>query len=295
MIKLGAMRGVMAAAAIAIWMSAALPAQDSNSSNSLGDVARQTRAQLAAASAAKARKAPPLIEKTPQEQQASEQASGASPAPTPTSVMPSTAADSHPQTPSLADLARQTRQAPHMTAGASVDNAEEKNSAPSGFQSFVVPYCQNPTHCAEATVVVPEKAEVVSRINGQHIFKATVDDEPVMLYAGPADVNAPYRSLTDPDYRRMRDLANANGPSREKSDRISAQDMTIEGRTALLTRFRFQRDQKRWWIGERVLIEGRVLSGDKNAQFLLGCAAPEDHFADAEALCSTLVNSLRLP
>ena len=62
-----------------------------------------------------------------------------------------------------------------------------------------------------------------------------------------------------------------------------------------MTRFCFQRDQKRWWIGECVLIEGRVLSGDKRAQFLLGCAAPEEHFADAEVLCTTLVNSLRLP
>ena len=137
--------------------------------------------------------------------------------------------------------------------------------------------------------MIPEKAEVVSRTNGQHIFQAALDGEVVMLYAGPADVGAPYRSLTDPDYIRMRDLANANGWSREKPDAVSTQDLTIEGRPALMTRFRFQRDQKRWWIGERVLI------GDQAAQFLLGCAAPEEHFADAEVLCTTLVNSLRLP
>ena len=93
---------------------------------------------------------------------------------------------------------------------------------------------------------------MVSRINGQHIFKAVLDGEPVMLYAGPADVNAPYRSLTDPDYIRMRDLANSNGWSREKPDSVSTQELTIEGRPALMTRFRYQRDQKRWWIGERV-------------------------------------------
>jgi hypothetical protein len=290
MTKSLAMRGVMMAAAIAIWMSAALPAQDSNSSNSLGHVARQTRLQVAAASAAKAGKAPAPAdkEKARQGQQPSPEATER------TSAVPGSPDASDSQTPSLADLARQTRQTPHTSAQERRENSEE-NSAPAGFQSFVLPYCQNPQHCAQATVVVPENAEVVSRINGQHIFKATVDGEPVMLYAGPADVNAPYRSLTDPDYRRMRDLANANDWSREKADRISTQDMTIEGRTALLTRFRFQRDQKRWWIGQRVLIEGRVLSGDKSAQFLLGCAAPEEHFADAEALCTTMVNSLRLP
>jgi len=188
---------------------------------------------------------------------------------------------------SLAELARETRQAPHGKAKARLDNAEG-SSAPRGFQSFSVQYCQNHPQCSEASVIIPEKAEVVSRINGQHIFKATLDGEPVMLYAGPADVNAPYRSLTDPDYIRMRDLANLNGWSREKPDSVSTQDLTVDGRPALMTRFRYQRDQKKWWIGERVLIENR------GAQFLLGCTAAEEHFADAEVLCTTLVNSLRL-
>jgi hypothetical protein len=193
--------------------------------------------------------------------------------------------------PSLAELARQTRQAPHDNdkAQATLDSAEGTTVAPAGFQSFVLQYCQNPQQCSEASIVIPEKAEVVSRTNGQYIFKAALDGESVMLYAGPADVNAPYRSLTDPDYIRMRDLANANGWSREKPDSVSTQDLTLEGRPALMTRFRYQRDQKRWWIGERVLIE------NSGKQFLLGCAAPEEHFADAEALCTTLVNSLRLP
>jgi len=193
------------------------------------------------------------------------------------------------QGPSLAELARQTRQAPHDKAQATLDSAEGTTAAPPGFQSFVLQYCQNPQQCSEASVVIPEKAEVVSRTNGQYIFKAALDGESVMLYAGPADVNAPYRSLTDSDYIRMRDLANANGWSREKPDSVSTQDLTLDGRPALMTRFRYQRDQKRWWIGERVLIE------NAGKQFLVGCAAPEEHFADAEALCTTLVNSLRLP
>ena len=130
---------------------------------------------------------------------------------------------------------------------------------------------------------------MVSSSNGQYIFKAALDGGSVMLYAGPADVDAPYRGMTDPDYIRMRDLANSNGWSHEKPDAVSTQDLTIEGRSALMTRFRYQRDQKRWWIGERVLIE------NQSAQFLLGCAAPEEHFADAEVWCTTLVNSVRLP
>jgi hypothetical protein len=191
------------------------------------------------------------------------------------------------QGPSVAELARESRQAPHGKAQATLDNAEG-NSAPPGCQSFSLQYCLSPQQCSEASVIIPEKVEVVSRTNGQHIFKTALDGEVVMLYAGPADVNAPYRGLTDPDYIRMRDLANSNGWSREKPDSVSTQDLTIEGRPALMTRFRYQRDQKRWWIGERVLIENR------GAQFLLGCSAPEEHFADAEALCTTLVNSLRL-
>lgn len=194
-----------------------------------------------------------------------------------------------PQGTSLADLARETRQAPHGQAQAKLDNGEGLTTAPSGFQPFVIQYCWNPQQCSEASVVIPAKAEVVSRVNGQDIFKTTLDGEAMMLYAGPADVNAPYRSMTDPDYIRMRDLANSNGWSREKADAVSTQELTIEGRSALMTRFRYQRDQKRWWIGERALIQMGT------AQFLLACTAPEEHFADAETLCTTLVNSLRLP
>lgn len=194
-----------------------------------------------------------------------------------------------PQTVSLADLARQTRQAPHEKPLATLDYSEGRSAAPPGFQAFALQFCQNPQQCSEATVVIPEKIEILSRVNGQHIFKAALDGEFVMLYAGPADVNAPYRSLTDPDYIRMRDLANSNGWSREKADAVSTQELTLDGRSALVTRFRYQRDQKRWWTGERVLIN------NEGAQFMLGCAAPEEHFADAEVLCTTLVNSLRLP
>jgi len=190
---------------------------------------------------------------------------------------------------SLADLARQTRQAPHGTAQATLDSAEGKGNAPAGYQSFVFQYCFNPQQCSEATIAIPEKAEVVTRTNGQYIFKAAVDGDPVLLYAGPADVNAPYRSLTDPDYIRIRDLANPNGWSREKPDSVSTQQMTIERRTAVVTRFRYQREQNHWWIGER------VLAPTWSPQFLLACTAPEEHFADAEAICDTLVKSLRLP
>lgn len=192
------------------------------------------------------------------------------------------------QGPTLADLARQTRQAPHPKAQATLDNGEGVSLAPAGFQSFVLQYCRNPQQCSEASVVIPEKSEVVSRTNGQHIFKTALNGSPVMLYAGPADVNAPYRSLTDVDYIRMRDLANVNGWSREKADGVSTQELTIDGNRALMTRFRYLRDQKNWWVGERALID---LHG---SQFLVGCTAPEDHFAEAEALCTTLVNSLRL-
>jgi len=193
------------------------------------------------------------------------------------------------QSESLAELARQTRQAPRPQAQTKLESADGGNVAPAGFQSVAIQYCLNPQLCAEATVVIPEKAEVVSRVNGQHIFKTKLNGGAVMLYAGLADVNSPYRSMTDPDYIRLRDLANSNGWSREKADAVSTQELTIDGRHALMTRFRYQRDQKTWWIGERALIEMQ------GAQFLVGCTAAEQQFADAEALCTTLVNSLQLP
>lgn len=205
-----------------------------------------------------------------------------------------TVAGSRTQEPSLAELARQNRQAPHGKAQATLDNAEGKDLAPAGFQSFVVQYCQNPQQCSEAKVTIPEKAEVVSRVNGQHIFKVVLNGDPVMLYAGPADVNNPYRSMTDRDFIRIRDLANSNGWSREKTDGVSTQEMTIDGQAALMTRFRYQRDAQVWWVGERALIQVKRGPYDTGFQFLVGCTAPEQRFADAEELCTTLVNSLRL-
>ena len=72
--------------------------------------------------------------------------------------------DSGSQSPSLAELARQTRQAPHGPPLAKLDSAEGTSVAPAGFQSFVLQYCINPQQCGAATVVIPEKAEVVSRV-----------------------------------------------------------------------------------------------------------------------------------
>jgi len=200
------------------------------------------------------------------------------------------------QGPSLAELARQARQAPRAKAQTTLDNAEGTSPAPAGYQSFALQYCQNPQQCSQASVVIPEKAEVVSSANGQHVFKTTLNGDPVLLFAGPADVNAPYRSLTSPDFIRIRDVANSNGWSRERTDGVSTQELTIEGHPALLTRFRYRRDQNTWWVGERTLIEMQSRPYDNNKlQFLVGCTAPEQRFADAEALCTTLVNSLRLP
>jgi len=198
--------------------------------------------------------------------------------------------------PSLADLARQSRQAGHPKAQATLDNAEGNGLAPAGFQSYSVQYCPNPQQCSEAKVLIPEKAEVVSRTNGQNIFKTTLNGDPVFLYAGPADVNAPYRGMSDADYIRIRDLANSNGWSREKADGVSTQELTLEGRPALTTRFRYQRNNQTWWVGERTLIEMKTSPYETGGlQFLVGCTAPEQRFADAEALCTTLLNSLRLP
>jgi hypothetical protein len=191
-------------------------------------------------------------------------------------------------TTSLAELARQTRQAPHTEPKAKLDSGEGLSQLPDGFQSFVVGYCVNPQQCSEATIVIPAKVEVVSKVNGQHIFKTSLNGNPVFLYAGPADVNNPYRSMTDLDYIRIRDLANANQWwSRGKVNGVSTQEVTIDGRPALITRFGYEREPKKPWIGERVMID------DHGQQFLLGCTAAEENFADAEALCTTLVNSLR--
>jgi len=191
------------------------------------------------------------------------------------------------QSESLGAMARKTRQVTRTAAHAKLDNSEGGGIAPPGFQAQMLQFCLNPQVCGEASVIVPEKAQVLSSVNGQYIFKTMQNGSPVMLYAGLADVNAPYRSMTNPDYIRMRDSAN-NGWSGQKPDEVSMQEITVEGYPAVVTRFRYQRD-KDSWIGERTLVDF------EGAQFLLACTAPEPHFAEAEQLCTTLVNSFRLP
>jgi hypothetical protein len=191
--------------------------------------------------------------------------------------------------PSLAELARQKRQAQQGQAQSKLDSAVGVTPAPAGFQSFVIQYCLNPQLCAEASVMIPENAEVVSRVNGQHVFKTVLNGEAAMLYAGPADVNAPYRAMTDPDFIRMRSLANPNGASREKAEGISTQEVDLEGKHGVVTRFRYQREEETWWIGERATINM------DQAEFLLACTAPEENFTAVETQCNVLISSLRLP
>ncbi len=112
---------------------------------------------------------------------------------------------------SPADLARQTR-------ARAKSAAEMTTVVPAGFQSFVLSYCQNPQQCAEASVFIPEKSESVSHVNGQQIFKVALDGESAFLYAGPADVNAPYRNLTDPEWIPVRALNAVNGWARDTSE-----------------------------------------------------------------------------
>ena len=194
---------------------------------------------------------------------------------------------------SLADMVRHTRQVSHAKAQATLDNAEG-STAPAGYQSIDLQYCQNPQQCHEAAAVIPESAEQISSINGQHVYQAKLSGDRVLLFAGPADVNAPYRSQTDMEYIRMRDLANTNGWSREKADGVSTQELTIEGRPAMTTRFRYKREDK-WWVGERTLIEMKTSPYDtRGYQFMIGCTSVEERFADTEVLCTTLLNSLRL-
>lgn len=188
---------------------------------------------------------------------------------------------------SPADLARQTRQAAARTKVS--DGADSTSTAPAGFQTFTLQYCINPKQCSEASLVIPERTEVVSHVNGQYIFKVAIDGDYALFYAGPADVNEPYRSLTDADWVRVRDLANVNGWAHGKPDAVTTQQTNVENWNAVMSHVRYQRDQKRWWVGERIVI------ARPNGQFLLGCTAPEDRFDKAEAMFTTLVKSLRLP
>ena len=208
---------------------------------------------------------------------------------------------------SLADVAHQLHQPPAGAAGAtpqpspvqsassSSETAQSAEPAmgstvPAGFKVQAFNYCKSATLCWDASVLVPADAKLISSDCKQYVFEIKVKGAPFLLLAGGAGSDVCRgRSANDPSqvqWKQLVDPETARAPG--TSSIISAQQMTLEGQPAVITKMRFKNGFADW-IAKRADVE------DNGSGVVVGCLAPKDTFADGDAICSGLILSLRLP
>jgi hypothetical protein len=111
-----------------------------------------------------------------------------------------------------------------------------------------------------------------------------------MLLAGTGGADScAGRSANDPSLVRWNQFAapeTALAPG--GSSLISSQQDRLDGKPAVITTMGFKKGMADW-IGKRAEVE------NNGVRLVVGCMAPREHFADGDAICSTLIGSLRLP
>jgi hypothetical protein len=213
-------------------------------------------------------------------------------APAPTAAQPASAGGPV----SLADIARQLHQpaAPGTTAPAAQPapaTVAVQSTVPAGFKVQAFTYCKSHTQqCWNASVLVPTDAQLVSSDCKQYVFETKVKGSPFLFLMGPAGADScPGRNPSDGSTVRWKQLVD---PERERdpgtSSTMSAEQTTLDGKLAYVTQMRFRKGAADW-IAKRAEVE------NNDAQLVVGCMAPKDTFADGDAICSGLIESLRLP
>lgn len=200
---------------------------------------------------------------------------------------------------SLADVARQLHQSPggapapvQASATQPAESAEPAagSTIPAGFKAQAFSYCKSATQCWDASVLVPADAKLVSSDCKQYVFEIKVHAAPFLLLAGAASSDiCNGRSTNDPSqvqWKQLVDPESARAPG--TSSTISAQQLKLDGQPAVITKMRFKKGFADW-IARRVEVEAN------GAQLVVGCMAPKDTFADGDAICSGLIESLQLP
>jgi hypothetical protein len=192
----------------------------------------------------------------------------------------------------------QSASAPSSSASSSSAPSEAAQSAvpavgstvPAGFKVQAFNYCKSATLCWDASVLVPADARLVSSDCKQYVFEIKVQGAPFLLLAGGAGSDVCRgRSANDPSqvqWKQLVDPETNRAPG--TSSIISAQQMTLEGQPAVITKMRFKNGFADWVL-KRADVE------DNGSGVVVGCMAPKDTFTDGDAICSGLISSLRLP
>jgi hypothetical protein len=194
---------------------------------------------------------------------------------------------------SLADFAQRLRQDPTQVAATpspapAPSIAPVQTTVPAGFKVHAFQYCSGPRDCWNASVLVPVDAKLVSSDCKQYAFEVKVQGSPFLLMTGSASADCD-KSGAGPDLVRWHQLVdpeNKRAPGTYST--ISSQVVKVDGKPATITTLGFRKGLTDW-MGKRAEVE------NNGVQIVVGCMSTRDQFADGDAVCSTLIDSLRLP
>lgn len=204
----------------------------------------------------------------------------------------SAAGTAHPSgTGSPAAVAQQLQQASAQVVKApdSPVSAAPTTTIPPGLKVHAFKYCSGVHQCWDASVLVPVDAKLLSSGCQQYVFEVKVQGSPFLLMTGAAGLkcdegtNAP----SDPvRWHQLIDPENKRAPGTFVT--ISSWQANLDGRPGIVTTIGFRKLMEDW-MGRRAEVEANGIP------LVVGCMAPKEHFTDGEAVCSALIDSLRLP
>jgi hypothetical protein len=107
--------------------------------------------------------------------------------------------------------------------------------------------------------------------------------------AGPAVGDCDNRSAGDASLVRWKELVDPeNQRAPGTSSTISTQTARLDGKAAAITTLGFRKGLTEW-MAKRAEVENNGI------QVVVGCVAQREHFPDGDAICTALIESLRLP
>ena len=171
--------------------------------------------------------------------------------------------------------------------GAIPASMQPNSSLPPGVKVQAFIYCRTARDCFDASVLVPTDAQLLSSDCKQYVLETKIQGQLFLLLAGtngcagrnPNDAGlVRWNQLVLPETQRAPGTAST----------ISSLQGTVDGKTAVITTMRFKKGLEDW-MGKRAEIESN------GVQLVVGCMGPKEHFADADTVCSALIDSLRLP
>ncbi len=162
-------------------------------------------------------------------------------------------------------------------------------TVPAGFKVHAFKYCSGVRQCWDASVLVPVDAKLVSSSCQQYAFEVKVQGSPFLLMTGAAGGSCDNGTTPPSDpvrWHQLVDPENKRAPGTFVT--ISSWQANLDGHPAIVTTIGFRKLMEDW-MGRRAEVEAN------GVPLVVGCMAQKEHFTDGEAVCSALIDSLRLP